>query len=383
MSENAIKFNEPYITGKELEYINDVFERRHFHGNGFYTKKCQNVIQSKISSKQILLTDSCTSALEMAALLIKDWDSEQEVIMPSYTFTSTAAAFVRSGFKVIFVEVDPLTMMVDYEDARSKINKKTAAVVIVHYGGFGAKANLFRKLCDENSIYLIEDSAQAFGCIEGDKHLGTIGDFGCFSFHETKNLHAGLSGALSINNSNFIDRAVHVWERGTNRQQVLKGIKDKYSWVEVGGSFYPTELQAAFLLAQLESFEDNILKRKEIFYGYFDTFETNRARNFYYPKMTVGFTSNFHAFWVMFATSEECNHIRTKLLEKGIYAYIGYVPLHSSKVGYGMGYKENDLPITQKYSNQILRLPFHNLLQPEEPKMIANSIFSLLSDFRS
>ena len=158
MSKKLIKFNEPYLTGKEQKYIDDVFERKQFYGNGFYTNKCQNFIRNKILARQVILTDSCTSALEISALLLRQWDQEQEIIVPSYTFSSTAAAFARSGFKVVFAEINPQTMMMDIEDAKSKITSKTTAIVIVHYGGFGANASLFKELCDNNSIYLIEES---------------------------------------------------------------------------------------------------------------------------------------------------------------------------------------------------------------------------------
>ena len=377
-----INFNEPYLTGNEEVYIKDVFERKQFYGNGYYTKKCQSLIGEKISVENVLLTDSCTSALEISALLLREWDKEQEVILPSYTFSSTAAAFARAGFKIIFAEIDPQTMMIDFEDAKKRITSRTTAIVIVHYGGFGANAKLFKELCNANSIYLIEDAAQAFGCIEGNHHLGTIGDLGCYSFHETKNLHAGLSGALVINNDKFTDSAAHIWERGTNRQEVLKGLADKYSWVEIGGSFYPTELQAAFLCAQLESFDMNFAERKNIFFGYYDFFTNNRILDFYYPEIFVNFQTNFHAFWVVFASSEECDYVRLNLVDKEISAYIGYVPLHSSKVGINMGYAAEDLMITQEYSQRVLRLPLHNNMNQDESKYIAELIIQYIKEYR-
>ena len=377
-----IKFNEPYLTGNEESYIKDVFERKQFYGNGHYTQKCQELISEKISVKNVLLTDSCTSALEISALLLREWDKEQEIILPSYTFTSTAAAFARAGFKIIFADIDPQTMMIDFEDVKNKITAQTVAIVIVHYGGFGANSKLFKELCSDNSIYLIEDAAQAFGCIEGNHHLGTIGDLGCYSFHETKNLHAGLSGALVINNDKFTDRATHIWERGTNRQEVLKGLADKYSWVEIGGSFYPTELQAAFLCAQLESFDKNFSERKKIFFGYYDFFKNNNISDLYYPNISDNFKTNFHAFWMVFSSDKECDFVRLKLSEKKISAYIGYVPLHSSKVGMSMGYKPDDLMITQEYSQRILRLPMHNNTNKNESKYIAESIIEYTKEFR-
>jgi dTDP-4-amino-4,6-dideoxygalactose transaminase len=229
---------------------------------------------------------------------------------------------------------------------------------------------------------LIEDAAQAYGSIENGSSLGSIGDFGCFSFHETKNFHAGLSGALVVNNDKFKERALCILERGTNRQQVLKGLTDKYSWVEIGGSFYPTELQAAFLFSQLETFDENMRIRKEIFYGYYDTFVNEATENLHFPLLKSDFQSNFHAFWAIFHSSGECDYVREKLVENNIYAYIGYVPLHSSKVGKSMGYLENDLKLTQDYAERILRLPLHCNMSNEDSKMIANLIIQCIKEYR-
>ncbi|WP_416695899.1 dTDP-4-amino-4,6-dideoxygalactose transaminase [Candidatus Pseudothioglobus sp. Uisw_050_01] len=378
----VINFNEPYISGDEEKYIKDVFERNSFYGNGYYTQECQKIIKDRVGAKNVLLTDSCTSALEMAALLLRDWDYEQEVILPSYTFTSTAAAFAKVGFKIIFAEINPHTMMLDIDDVTKKLTNRTTAIIIVHYGGFGASAELFKELCDGKSIYLIEDAAQAYGSKENDRHLGTIGDLGCFSFHETKNLHAGLSGALVINNEKFNQRAMHILERGTNRQEVLKGLEDKYSWVEIGGSFYPTELQAAFLFPQLKSFEKNLIKREEIFLGYYEAFLNQNFKNLHFHKVKADSKINYHAFWLIFASIEECNFVRTSLLDNNINAYIGYVPLHSSKVGIKMGYSKEDLKLTQEYSERLLRLPLHHNMIKEDSLMISQMIIKLLIEYR-
>lgn len=376
-----IKFNEPYITGKEEFYLKDVFERGQYSGNGYYTQKCHDLIKNKLSCENVLLTDSCTSALEICALLLRDWTKQQEVIVPSYTFSSTAAAFARAGYKIVFAEIDPMTMMLDSQKIESKITNKTVAIVLVHYGGFGGKAKTFKEICKKNSIYLVEDAAQAYGCIEDGYFLGTVGDFGCFSFHETKNLHAGLSGALVVNNNDFSERAVHIWERGTNRQDVIKGIADKYSWVEIGGSFYPTELQSAFLCAQLEAFDDNLAGRKEVFSGYEEVFSGKSHTSLIYPKVSNNFHTNYHGFWVLFLTEAKCDYVRSELLQESIHAYIGYVPLHSSKVGLSMGYNASDLEITEDVSKRILRLPIHNRMTKSDAKMIAKLVIKYLEDF--
>ena len=370
-----ILFNEPYITGKEIEYITDVFSQNKFYGTGKYTDLCTEFIKERLKVDNVLLTDSCTSALEISALLLRNNDEEQEIILPSYTFTSTASAFARAGFKLIFAEVDPDTLMLDISDVKNKISDKTCAIVVVHYGGHCAEIYRYRKLCDEFGIKLIEDAAQAFDCYINDQAIGSIGDFGCFSFHETKNIHAGLSGALLVNDASYIDRATYIWERGTNRQDVLKGVVDKYSWVEVGGSFYPTELQSAFLNAQLEGVSNNIEERKEIYDEYnrgLTPLKNDGCISF--PEFAKGFLSNYHAFYVIFESEEVCDRVRERLVASNINAYIGYVPLHSSPVGIKMGNLPDDLPITENIAKRVLRLPFHNNLSDSNVKYICEKI---------
>lgn len=372
-----INFNEPFVTGKELEYIKDVFEQNHFYGNGKYTKLCTEFIQNKLSVDNVLITDSCTSALEITALLLRDTSKEQEIILPSYTFSSTASAFARAGFKLIFAEVDPNTMMLDANDVKSKININTTAIVAVHYGGYCANVYDLKDICDQKEIYLVEDAAQAFNCFINGEALGTIGDFGCFSFHETKNIHAGLSGALVVKDNDVINRATYIWERGTNRQDVLKGIANKYSWVEVGGSFYPTELQTAFLYAQLEVVDKNLEERKAIYDEYNAGLTVlKETRLLHYPEFQQGYQSNYHAFFVLFNSESDADKVRDFLKENNVHAYIGYIPLHSSPVGLKMGYEVNSLPITEEYSKRVLRLPFHNNLSVSQ----VNKIVELMKE---
>ena len=376
-----IKFNEPFISGNELKYIEEVFKQNHFYGNGKYTNLCTKFIKNRLNAKNVLLTDSCTSALEISALLIRDTKVEQEIILPSYTFSSTASAYARAGFKLVFAEIDPLTMMLDLTDAKSRITDKTAAIVVVHYGGYCADISAFRTLCDEYELKLVEDAAQAFDCSLHNTCLGTFGDFGCFSFHETKNIHAGLSGALLIKDNNLIDRATHIWERGTNRQEVLKGLANKYSWVEVGGSFYPTELQAAFLFAQLEAIDRNISERKDIFEAYFHSLLSLKECNkLHFPEFQLGYKSNYHAFFIKFNSENECDAVRESLAANEIAAYIGYVPLHSSPVGLSMGYKVDSLPITEVSSKCILRLPLHNNMCIDDVSRVCKLIGKNISD---
>jgi len=374
----TIKFNEPFIAGKELDYIKDVFDIKQFCGNGKYTNKCQEFIAARLNASKVLLTDSCTSALEISALLLKE-EKYQEVILPSYTFSSTAASFARAGFKIRFAEINPMDMMLDVNDVSRKITENTCAVVAVHYGGYCADIIKLKNVCEKNKIYLVEDAAQAFDCFLEEKALGTFGHLGCFSFHETKNIHAGLSGALLVNDDRFSERAIHIWERGTNRQEVLKGLVDKYSWVEIGGSFYPSELQAAFLYAQLEALDRNYQERKAVYDAYrHGLTELREHGQLYFPDFTVNFKSNYHAFFVNFNNEQECDTVREFLKENQVMAYIGYVPLHSSRVGQKMGYHEDDLPLTEEYSKRVLRLPFHNNLAIKDVEYICTLIKTCL-----
>lgn len=374
-----IRFNEPYLTGKEFEYISDVFKQKQFYGNGKYTKLSTELIQNRLRSQNVLLTDSCTSALEMTALLIRDFEKVQEVILPSYTFSSTASAFARAGFKIVFAEIDPVTMMLDLEDAKSKVTEFTAAIVIVHYGGYCAEVEAALQICRDNGIFLVEDAAQAFGCSIEDRPIGTIGDFGCYSFHETKNIHAGLSGALHVKDEDLFTRASYIWERGTNRQDVLKGLVNKYSWVEIGGSFYPTELQAAFLFAQLEQFDNNITERKQIYSEYDNVLNELRENGLVdYPAMQNGYTPNYHAFFLIFSSEKVADLVRETLVSSGFHAYIGYIPLHSSPVGKKLGYSESSLPITEEFAKRVLRLPFHNNMSQGQATCVAETIKGVL-----
>jgi len=378
-----MKFNIPYITNNELKNIEEVFKNKNFHGMSRFTDECNNKIGEFIGAQNVLLTDSCTSALEISALLIKNWDKneEQEIIMPSYTFSSTAAAFLKFGFKLVFCEIDPKNMMMNIDDAISRVTERTAAIVPVHYAGLSLELSELKDFCNKEDIYLIEDAAQSYGCFFDTKAVGTSGDLSCFSFHETKNLHAGLAGALIVNNDKFKKRALHIAERGTNREEVLRGIKDKYSWVEIGGSYYPTEIQAAFLSAQLESFDESIKKRKQIFEFYENTLSKLDSKETYITKTLNGYKSNYHAFWIIFESIDCCEFVRKKLFAKDIPAYIGYVPLHSSKVGKSIGYKADDLKLTEEYSQRLLRLPLHTDISLDDAEYVTSSILSALDHY--
>ena len=369
-----IKFNSPFLTGKELNYIKDVFNENQFYGVGKYTKKCEKLISNQLGKKNILLTDSCTSSLEIAALLIKD-KIKNEVIVPSYGFSSTANAFAKLNMKVVFAEIEKHSLMLDIDDVKKKMNKKTKAIVVIHYGGMAARINQLKNLCKEYKIILIEDTAQGYGCKFNNNNLGTIGDMGCFSFHETKNIHSGLGGAIYIKSKKDYTRAISIRERGTNRHKVIDGSVNKYSWTEMGGSFYPTEIQAAFLYSQLENNNANIQVRKKLYKIYCSRLSSlkNKEKIFFVDK-NKKIISNYHAFILIFNSKKLCDDIKKYLGKNHIDAFTGYTPLHSSKIGKQLGNKSSDLPITEKIAKKILRLPLHTNLKEQDVEKICRLI---------
>ncbi|MCH7670520.1 MAG: aminotransferase class I/II-fold pyridoxal phosphate-dependent enzyme, partial [Acidobacteria bacterium] len=238
-----------------------------FAGNGPYTKACQRLLENRYGVPSVLLTHSCTGALELAAL-VSGVGPGDEVIVPSYTFATTASAFLRTGANIVFCEIDPATMNIDVDDVESRLTPRTRAIVPVHYGGIGADMEGLERLTEGTDITIVEDAAQGLDAKIGEEWLGTIAPMGTISFHETKNLHAGLCGALFLNDGSLFDRAEDMWERGTNRTKMLRGVVDKYTWIESGSSFCPSELQAAFLLAQLEHIDENRAERQPLYETY-------------------------------------------------------------------------------------------------------------------
>ncbi len=356
----AIRFNEPFMTGREIEYLTQVCNGSHFAGNGPFTKRVERFLEERFGVPHVLLTHSCTAALEMSALLL-DLQPGDEVIVPSYTFVTTASAFLRAGAKLVFCEIDPQTMNIDVADVARRLTPKTRAVVPVHYAGWAADVPALLELGKKHGFVVIEDAAQGLGAALDGKPLGTLAPLAALSFHETKNLHCGLGGALFINDPGLFDRAEDIWERGTDRGRFLKGLVDKYSWVELGSSFYPSELQAAFLMAQLEALDQNTTERAALAARYEQGLRPLHERGLIaLPRTTANQTPNHHAVFMLFPSVAIADHVRTTLTGQGIGATIHYVPLHSSKMGQKMGYKAEDLPVTEAYAQRLLRMPLHH-----------------------
>ncbi|MCL1594887.1 MAG: dTDP-4-amino-4,6-dideoxygalactose transaminase [Actinomycetia bacterium] len=374
-----IPFNVPYVTGRELGYLEQVIESGHFAGNGPFTKKAERLLEQRYDVPHVLLTHSCTGALELSALLL-GLTPDDEVIVPSYTFVSTAAAFLRTGARIVFAEVKPPTMNIDVDDVERKLSPRTRAIVPVHYGGIGADMDRLALLASRSGAVLVEDAAQGLEARIDDRWLGSIAPLGTTSFHETKNIHSGLGGALFLNDSSLFEKAEDIWERGTNRAKLFKGLVDKYTWVELGSSFYPSELQAAFLYAQLESIDENLAERLAL-YGRYDELlrpmEGDGA--FELPEVPSSRILNGHTYYLVANSIADADRIRIGLKERHINAYIGYVPLHSSPMGASLGYEPSNLPVTEEYAQRVLRLPLHNAMTVDDVDLVALSISEVLA----
>jgi len=371
---SGIPFNVPYLAGRELEYLTQVIETKRFQGNGPFTVRVQRLLEARYGAPHVLLTTSCTAALELAALLL-DLGPGDEVLMPSYTFCSTASAFLRTGARPVFCEIDPATMTISPSDASARVTSRTKAIVPVHYAGLAADMPAVRALADRSGLTVVEDAAQGLHARLGGQWLGTLSPLAAFSFHETKNLHCGLGGALVLNDPSYFDRAEDIWERGTDRGKQLKGLVDKYSWVELGSSFYPTELQAAFLLAQLECQDQNLAERGRITARYRAELAPLAATGaFQLPAVGPDREVNHHAFWLLFDRVADCDRVREHLAALRIMAYIGYVPLHSSRMGLKLGNRAEDLPVTESCAERILRLPFYNTMSDDDTGRVCQEI---------
>ena len=369
-----IPFNKPFIAGKELYYISKSVLGAHTAGDGPFTKKCQAFMEEKFVANKILLTHSCTAALEMAAILCEVGPGD-EVILPSFTFVSTANAFYLRGAKLVFVDIQQDTLNMDVTQIEDAITDRTKVIVPVHYAGIGCEMDTIMDIANRHNLYVVEDAAQGVNAKYKDRYLGTIGDIGTYSFHETKNYICGEGGAIIINNQKFVERAEIIREKGTNRSKFFRGEVDKYTWVDIGSSFLPSDILAAFLYAQLENMEAINKRRSELFdYYYKALIPLVNDGKLRLPYVLSECESNSHLFYIILKDEKTRNALMDHLKSRGILAVFHYLPLHLSQVGRSMGYTDGQLPVTESMSGRLLRLPFYHDMTSEDQAEVVNTI---------
>jgi len=369
-----IRFNVPPYTGKELDYIKIAVENQKICGDGEFTKKCNEWMEEKTGTKKALLTTSCTHATELAAILA-DIQPGDEVIMPSYTFVSTADAFVLRGATAVFVDIRPDTMNIDAELIEAAITERTKAIVPVHYAGVSCDMDKIMEIAKKHNLVVIEDAAQGIMSTYKGQALGTIGDFGCFSFHETKNYSMGEGGALLIRDEKDIENAEIIREKGTNRAKFFRGQIDKYTWVEKGSSYLPSEMNAAYLYAQLELAEEITADRMATWQRYYNAFtELAKAGKVELPFIPEDCTHNAHMFYLKCKDLEERTALIRFLKGNDILAVFHYVPLHSAPAGLKYGRFHGEDKYTTKESERLVRLPLYYGLEPEKTDYIIEKV---------
>lgn len=360
-SSSLISFNEPFLTGKETDYISQAVGNKKISGDGFFTKKCHDFFEKKYSFNKCLLTTSCTDALEMSAILI-DIKNGDEIIMPSYTFVSTSNAFVLRGAKIIFADSEIQTPNIDANKIEKLISSKTKAIVVVHYAGIACDMDKIMAIAKKYNLFVIEDAAQSIDSFYKGKPLGSIGHLSTFSFHETKNIMCGEGGMLVINDERFVNRAEIIREKGTNRSSFFRGEIDKYGWVDVGSSFLPSDILAAFLYSQLENLEDIQKRRLFIWKTYYKNLKELENRGVIrIPEIPIYASNNAHMFYIICKNSEERTSLIDTLKKNNISAVFHYLSLHKSPF-----YKNNHdgriLKNSDHYSDCLVRLPlFYNI----------------------
>lgn len=369
-----IRFNVPPYTGREMDYIKKAVENQKICGDGEFTKKCNEWIEEKTGTAKALLTTSCTHATEMAALLC-DIKPGDEVIMPSYTFVSTADAFVLRGAKAVFVDIRPDTMNIDENLIEAAITEKTKAIVPVHYAGVSCEMDKIMEIAKKNNLYVVEDAAQGIMSTYKGKALGTFGDYGCFSFHETKNFSMGEGGALLIKDAENTVRAEIVREKGTNRAQYFRGQIDKYTWMDAGSSYLPSDMNAAYLFAQLELADEITKDRMNTWNMYYREFENLEKEGFVErPVIPEECTHNAHMFYLKCKDLEERTRLIKYLGENDILAVFHYVPLHSAPAGQRYARFNGEDKYTTKESERLVRLPLYYGLTEKETQYIIDKV---------
>ncbi len=375
-----IPFNIPPRTGNEEKYIHEAIASGHICGDGEFTRKCSAFLEKDTGAERVLLATSGTHALELAAHLC-DIQPGDEVILPSYTFSSTANAFALEGATLVFVDIDPDTMNISPEAIERAITSKTKVICVVHYAGVGCDMNKICDIASRHGLLLVEDAAQAVCADYDGKRLGTFGQFGCYSFHETKNYSMGEGGALLINDPAYIERAEIIREKGTDRSRFLRGQVDKYTWRDIGSSYLPSELNAAYLWAQLEMFREINENRLESWQRYYNGLaDLSLAGKIELPVIPVNCSHNAHMFYIKTKDLAERTALSAFLRNKGIVASFHYVPLHSAEAGLKYGRFDGEDLYTTRESERLLRLPMYYGLDSEDIDLVVNAIQEFYND---
>jgi dTDP-4-amino-4,6-dideoxygalactose transaminase len=371
-----IPFNKPYLTGKELDYIKNAVTLGKISGNGYYTKKCHEFFEERYGFKKCLLTTSCTDALEMAAILCNIQYGD-EVIVPSYTFVSTANAFVLRGAKIIFADSRADHPGIDESKIESLLTSRTKVIVPVHYAGVACDMDIIMDIASRHNLMVVEDAAQAINSFYKGKPLGGIGHLACFSFHETKNIQCGEGGMLVINDERLSHRAEIIWEKGTNRAEFFRGEVDKYGWVDIGSSFLPSELNAAFLYAQLETLDNIQAKRNVLWNKYLGNLDNLYNKRLMPLSILEYASNNAHMFYLVCKNLEQRNEIFNFLKDNGILSVSHYISLHKS-LYYRDNYDGFELPESGRYTDCLLRLPLYYELSESNVTAITNLIKNII-----
>lgn len=366
-----IPFNNPYCSGRELKYIEEVCHSNTMSGNGQYTKKCHAFFENKYRFKKCLLTTSGTDALEMCAMLCA-LNPGDEVIVPSYTFVSTALAFLREGANVVFADSGNDNPNITLDNIKPLINDKTKVIVVVHYAGVACDMDSIIELANEHNIIVVEDAAQAIDSFYKGRPIGCIGHLAAFSFHETKNISCGEGGMLVVNDERFISRSEIIWEKGTNRAEFYRGMVNKYGWCDMGSSFLPSEFNAAYLWAQLEQLDDIQQKRKHIWKKYDEAFRGHLINGILIPEVPEYATNNAHMYYLLCPSLEYRTSFMNYLKNNGVQTTFHYQPLHLS--AYYQNKRGQCLPNSERYGDTLVRLPLYFELSDDECKTICELI---------
>jgi len=375
-----INFNQPYIARNQEKYIKEALDNYHISGDGPFTKKCNLYLEKYFGVKKALITTNCTHALEMSAILL-DLKEGDEVIVPSFTFVSTLNAFILRGARPVFIDIRPDTLNMDENKLEELITDNTKAIYVVHYAGVGCEMDRILEIAQKYGLDVVEDNAHGiFGKYKG-KYLGTFGKFATQSFHETKNISCGEGGALLINDSNFIERAEIIREKGTNRSRFFRGQVDKYTWVDIGSSFLPSDILAAILLSHLEESQIIQNKRKEIWENYdYALKEWAHDNKVIQPFIPDHCEQSYHMYYLLLPDLKTRQAFIRHLKDRGIQSVFHYVPLHTSEMGKKYGYEEGNLPVTEDISSRLVRLPMYFNLTPTDLKKIDQAVIDFKID---